>query len=142
MGADPVGIVVADFNGDGKQDISVGNTAQSALTQSILLGNGDGTFQPQLVFKTGNFPYGEAVADFNGDGFPDLAIANFSDSTATILLSQTTQTATAVLNNVAVGAPAGTTTSPPPTPATPTSRKAPSPAFPSPRPRLQPAPPR
>ncbi len=102
VGADPVGIVVADFNGDGKQDISIGNTAQSALTQSILLGNGDGTFQPQLTFKTGNFPYGEAVADFDRDGYPDLAIANFSDATATIFLSKVTQTAIATLANVAV----------------------------------------
>ena len=103
VGADPVGLAIADFNGDGFQDITVGNTAQSALTQSILLGNGDGTFQPQLTFKTGNFPYGEAVGDFNGDGYPDLAISNFSDGTSTILLSEVTQTATATLSGVSVG---------------------------------------
>jgi sugar lactone lactonase YvrE len=108
VGADPVGLVIADFNGDGKQDISVGNTAQSALTQSILLGNGDGTFQPQLTFKTGNFPYGEVAADFNGDGFPDLAISNFSDATATILLSQVTETVSGTVTGVSVGAPSGT----------------------------------
>jgi hypothetical protein len=108
VGATPVGLVIADFNGDGKQDISVGNTAQSSLSQSILLGNGDGTFQPQLTFPTGNFPYGAAAGDFNGDGFPDLAISNFNDATATILLSQVTQTAAASLTGVALGQPAGT----------------------------------
>jgi hypothetical protein len=110
VGSSPVGLVVADFNGDGKQDISVGNTAQSSLTQSILLGNGDGTFQPQVTFPTGNFPYGVAAGDFNGDGFPDLAISDFSDATATILLSQVTQTASATLSGAAVGNPTGTHT--------------------------------
>jgi len=100
VGADPVGIVIADFNGDGFQDISVGNTAQSALTQSILLGSGDGTFQNQLTFPAGNFPYGEAVGDFNGDGYPDLAISNFEDGTSLILLSQVTQTATGTISTV------------------------------------------
>ncbi len=107
VGADPVGLVIADFNGDGKQDLSVGNTAQSALTQSILLGNGDGTFQPQLTFPTGNFPYGEVAADFNGDGYPDLAISLFSSNGAAILLSQVTETASATLNNVSFSANSG-----------------------------------
>ncbi len=108
VGGSPVGLVIADFNGDGKQDISVGNTAQASLTQSILLGNGDGTFQPQLTFSTGNFPYGAAVGDFNGDGYPDLVVSNFSDGTATILLSQISQTATATIAGVALGSPPGT----------------------------------
>jgi hypothetical protein len=108
VGAGPVGIVIADFNGDGIQDLSVGNTSQSALTQSILLGNGDGTFQPQLTFPTGNFPYGEAVGDFDNDGYPDLAISDFSDGTETILLSRVTQTATASISNVSLGGTPGT----------------------------------
>ena len=108
VGGQPVGLVVADFDGDGYQDLSVGNTAQSSLTQSILLGNGDGTFQAQKVFSTGNFPYGEAVADFDGNGFPDLAISNFSDNTATILLSYATETATASITGVSPTGAAGT----------------------------------
>ncbi len=98
VGGQPVGLVIADFNGDGKQDIAVGNTAQSSLTESILLGNGDGTFQTQLTYPTGNFPYGESVADFNGDGYPDIGVSNFSDGTATVLLSQVTETATGTRN--------------------------------------------
>ena len=108
VGGQPVGLVIADFDGDGNQDLSVGNTAQASLTQSILLGNGDGTFKPQKVFPTGNFPYGEAVADFDGNGFPDLVISNFSDSTATILLSYATETATATLTGVSPSGAAGT----------------------------------
>lgn len=98
VGGQPVGLVIADFNGDGKEDISVGNTTQSSLTESILLGNGDGTFQTQLTYPTGNFPYGESAADFNGDGYPDIGISNFSDGTATVLLSQVTETAMGMRN--------------------------------------------
>ena len=108
VGSDPVGLVIADFNGDGIQDLSTGNTDQADLTQSILLGNGDGTFQPQMKFPAGNFPYGEVAADFNGDGLPDLAISDFNYSTATILLSEVTQTATATITGVAVGGASGT----------------------------------
>jgi hypothetical protein len=104
VGGQPVGLVIADFNGDGKEDISVGNTAQSSLTESILLGNGDGTFQEQLTYPTGNFPYGESVADFNGDGYPDIGVSNFSDGTATVLLSQVTETATGTRNLTIGGA--------------------------------------
>lgn len=100
VGVQPVGLVIADFNGDGFQDISVNNTGQASLSQGVLLGNGDGTFQPQVTFPMGNFPYGVATGDFNGDGLPDMAISNFSSNTATILLSQVTQTATATLTPV------------------------------------------
>ncbi len=95
VGVQPVGIEVADFNGDGIADITVGNTGQASLTEGVLLGKGDGTFAPQVTFATGNFPYGVAVADFNGDGLPDMVVSNFNDATATILLSQATETAVA-----------------------------------------------
>ncbi len=101
VGVQPVGIAIADFNGDGIQDITVGNTGQASLTQGVLLGKSDGTFAPQVTFATGNFPYGVAVADFNGDGLPDMAVTNFTDGTATILLSQATETATAMVSGVA-----------------------------------------
>ena len=108
VGSSPVGLAIADFNGDGNQDITVSNTAQSSLSQSVLLGNGDGTFQTALNFPTGNFPYNEAVGDFNGDGFPDISVSNFTDGTVTIFLSQITQTATASITGVALSGTAGT----------------------------------
>src|SRR5262249_15610689 len=43
---------------------------------SILLGNGDGTFQTAVNYNTGSSPHGIAIADFNRDGVPDLAIVN------------------------------------------------------------------
>ena len=44
---------------------------------SVLLGNGNGTFQPQTTYATGIEPDSVAVADVNGDGKPDLVVANY-----------------------------------------------------------------
>ena len=45
----------------------------------VLLGNGNGTFQAQKTFFVGgNFPNTVAVADVNGDGYPDLLVASAS----------------------------------------------------------------
>ena len=43
---------------------------------SVLLGNGNGTFQAKQDFGTGNAPTSVAVADFNGDGKSDLVTAD------------------------------------------------------------------
>jgi len=77
VGGYPYSIAVADLNGDGKQDLAVVNLV--AGTQggfSVLLGNGDGTFQPQTQYFTGAYtsPSQVVVGDFNGDGIPDLAL--------------------------------------------------------------------
>src|SRR5207302_5536960 len=48
---------------------------------SVLLGNGDGTFQPARTFAAGTDPYSVAVGDFNGDGKPDLVVANSANNT-------------------------------------------------------------
>jgi hypothetical protein len=79
------GLAVADLNGDGKPDIITANWA-SSNTVSVLLNNGEGTFQPQQTFATGTLPYSVAVADVNGDGKPDLIVSNQSDSDASVLL--------------------------------------------------------
>jgi hypothetical protein len=65
---------VADFNGDGFPDVAVANGGSG--TVSILLGNGDGTFQGAQNYGAGPSPASIATGDFNGDGFPDLAVAN------------------------------------------------------------------
>jgi uncharacterized delta-60 repeat protein len=60
-------IVTADFNGDAKQDIALmGQWVQ------ILLGNGDGTFQPAFTVPNTEGAYDMLTADLNGDGKPDL----------------------------------------------------------------------
>jgi hypothetical protein len=77
-GIHPVGVTVGDFNGDGFQDLAVANAGDKTI--SILLGNGDGTFRPQTTMPSTGFssdPTGIIAADFNGDGFLDLAVENY-----------------------------------------------------------------
>jgi flagellin-like hook-associated protein FlgL len=63
LAEDPLQIITADFNNDGRIDLGV-RTASSTAT---LLGNGDGTFQNASVINIER-PFGIAFADFNGDG--------------------------------------------------------------------------
>jgi len=61
---------VADFNGDGNPDLIVSSSGFNGYvsgTVSILLGNGDGTFQPQMVFPAAASSDTAVVGDFNGD---------------------------------------------------------------------------
>ena len=84
VGNSPLGVAAGDFNGDGVKDLAVVNTADQ--TVSILLGNGDGTFQAAVNYPCGATPAYVAVADFNGDGKLDLAISNGASQTVSILL--------------------------------------------------------
>jgi hypothetical protein len=76
VGTGPVGQAVGDVNGDRKADLVVVN--QGSNTVSIVLGNGNGTFQPKTDYATGTGPTGAAVGDSNGDGKLDIAVANKS----------------------------------------------------------------
>lgn len=76
-GVGPQSMTAGDFNGDGKLDLATANTGfNSGNTVSILLGNGDGTFQSHIDTITGNVPLSVASSDFNRDGKLDLAVAN------------------------------------------------------------------
>jgi hypothetical protein len=77
---------VADVNGDGKPDLLVGSNCATNANPcpadgviSVLLGNGDGTFQAAVTYDSGGNGYPAiAVADVNGDGKPDLLLASGS----------------------------------------------------------------
>jgi hypothetical protein len=75
-GIEAVSVAVADVNGDGRLDIVVANESNNML--GVLLGNGDGTFQPAVAYGSGSqsFTYFLVIADVNGDGKPDLVVAD------------------------------------------------------------------
>jgi uncharacterized repeat protein (TIGR01451 family) len=84
VGSNPVAIVVGDFNGDNKPDLAVANSNSANL--SVLLGNGDGTFQSAKDSAAGTSPSTPAVADFNGDHKLDLIVmAQDSSGTQTVV---------------------------------------------------------
>jgi hypothetical protein len=92
MGGVPQFVAVGDFNGDGTPDLAVvmAATDLDLGSVSILLGRGDGTFRLGMSnsFATGETPVSAAVGDFNGDGIPDLATANYGGNTVSILVGK------------------------------------------------------
>jgi hypothetical protein len=81
-------VVAHDMNLDGALDLVVANRNSDDV--SVILGPGDGDFSPAIVTGTGagTGPYSLAVADFNLDGVPDVATANYASSTASVLLGR------------------------------------------------------
>lgn len=78
-------VVIADVNGDGKPDLVFADLNFSGA--GVMLGNGDGTFQPEVRFASGGQEVsGVAVADLNGDGKLDIVVANFDTKTVGVLL--------------------------------------------------------
>ncbi|MBA3912364.1 MAG: VCBS repeat-containing protein [Acidobacteriales bacterium] len=78
-------VAVADLNHDGNMDLAVASE-ESNSTVSVLLGKGNGSFQPQMRYPVGSFPYGVAAADVNLDGYVDLVVTNEAAATMSVLL--------------------------------------------------------
>ncbi|MBK9386008.1 MAG: VCBS repeat-containing protein [Planctomycetes bacterium] len=68
----------ADFNGDGRIDLVVGDLLGDSI--SVLMGNGSGGYGPAQTYPTGVMPRGLCVLDLEGDGDLDIATANRSSS--------------------------------------------------------------
>lgn len=90
-GQAPVYVAAADFNGDNILDLAVANNGAATSTNSgdsvsILLGVGDGTFGATNSFPAGTGPTSIAIADFNVDGRPDLAVTAQTDNAVALLL--------------------------------------------------------
>lgn len=80
VGRAPSACAVADLDEDAIPDLIVANCGCSSglpdNTISVLKGRGNGTFAPQITYEAGDGPSAVAVADFNRDGRPDVAVTN------------------------------------------------------------------
>ena len=105
----PSGMVVADYNGDGKADLAITAVNQATLTGPatatgsliLLQGNGDGTFTefPGSPVTVGKLPVALASGNLAGNSRADLAVVNQTDATVTILLNNGDGTFAAGLNS-------------------------------------------
>ncbi len=95
-GSRPVSVTAADINGDGKPDLIVANDSNtvSVLLNTTAPGATTPSFAAQQPFATGTAPFSVTAADVNGDGKPDLIVANFDDNTVSVLLNTTAPGAT------------------------------------------------
>jgi hypothetical protein len=73
-----------DLNADGITDLVATNIGST--TASVLLGNGNGSFQPAVNYGAGGRPSCAAIGDYNGDGSQDLAVSNYDSGTVSVLL--------------------------------------------------------
>jgi hypothetical protein len=81
----PYAIAVGDFNGDGRLDAAV-VMAVDINNVAILLGNGDGTFQPPLYYVAGGGPTSIAVADLRHIGKLDLVVGDTQTDDVYVML--------------------------------------------------------
>jgi hypothetical protein len=102
-GFGPISLAAADFNRDGRIDLVSANNADS--TMSLVLGNGAGGFTAAAgsPISVAGGPAAIVAGDWNKDGNPDVAIANFSGNTVAVLLGNGTGGFT-LAGTVAVGA--------------------------------------
>jgi hypothetical protein len=90
----PLSVVAADFNRDGILDLAVaagcgdGSSCGRPGSVSILIGNGNGTFQPKVDYNAGSFPYTLVAGDFRSSGALDLAITDLDSGSLTFLWGQ------------------------------------------------------
>lgn len=89
-GTGATAIIAADIESNGNLDLITGNVLQNNV--AVLVNNGDGTFQPVQNYAVPNGPGYLAMADFNRDGKPDLAVTQSKGSAVSLLINNTLPT--------------------------------------------------
>jgi hypothetical protein len=87
VGNGPEAIAAANLRtvgGDDVLDLAVANGGSDSI--SVLLGNGDGSFNEAVTYSVGGHPWFISVADLNGDNLPDLVVSNRDSSDVTVLM--------------------------------------------------------
>ncbi len=80
---EPFMVAVGDFNGDGKDDLVTASSHTGGLT--VMIGSGDGTFLPGVSYATGDYSISIVIADFNQDGFSDIAVTTGETGVSVLL---------------------------------------------------------
>jgi hypothetical protein len=101
----PADLAVADFDGDGKQDIVTVNNGTNDV--SVLPGNGAGGFGTVTNFTVGTGPKAVTVADFNADGKSDMAVLNVGGMSMSVLINTSTVGVFTFTTSATVGASGG-----------------------------------
>jgi hypothetical protein len=96
-GVGPNSVAIGDLNADGRPDLAVANAGTivdgGGNTVSVLLGTGSGSFAAKDDYLTGSSPNAVAIGDLNADGYPDLATANATANTVSVLRNAPTAAA-------------------------------------------------
>src|SRR5262249_43265962 len=93
-GAVPVSVTSGVLNGDGQPDLAVANYSSddgSVLLNTTVLGAATVSpdFPEAATPAVGTQPVSVAIGDLNGDGKPDLAVANFDSDSVSVLPNTT-----------------------------------------------------
>lgn len=114
------GVAVADVNGDGKLDVVVSNcgprggTGCSEGDVGVLIGKGDGTFEPVVLYDAAGLgSVSVSIADLNHDGRPDILVGNFgiTKGTVSVLLNAGNGTFQSAISYPSAGTWAGAVSS-------------------------------
>ncbi len=91
LGNLPYFVAIGDLDGDGKPDMAAPNWINSVVSTFRNLSTpGTISFAAKVDFTTGSSPYDLDIGDLDGDGKPDLAIANYSSNTFSALRNTST----------------------------------------------------